>query len=461
MADNALVRTVAAMPATKIIATLGPASWSHAGIKALHKAGVDVFRINCSHSQSTAVSELVHLVHSAAPAAAALVDLQGPKLRVGEFSGPLLAGTTVTLGPSGTLPVNFDPVLLGIEPGHRIMLDDGRILLEVLNVDNGLVNASVRTGGVLSPRKGVNLPDTVVRTSPLTDKDVEDARAAVSAGCDWLALSFVQHPTDVDALRQLVDNQARIIAKIERPQVLEHLDELCLTADAVMAARGDLGVELPFEQVPLIQERIVKAALRHGTPSVCATEMLESMISSSRPTRAEANDVAVAVQAGFDAVMLSAETATGANPLAAVSAMALLASTYEQTKTSSSFANEHPEKAAVSAAAASLAARLSARSIISLTYTGYSAAMLAACRPRASVIAVSPSAQVCRQLQLSHSVTALQVDRPHDIQQAVALALRAARDAGLLEPGERVVLCASRVSRRSDPDAVWVEHAPH
>lgn len=460
MANYATSRTVAAMPATKIIATLGPASWTHDGIRALHDAGVDVFRINCSHSDSEAVGDLVRLVHKAAPGAAALVDLQGPKLRVGEFNGTLNANDVITLGPTGFVPVNFDPAQLGIEPGHRIMLDDGRILLDVLDVDGALVSVSVRSGGLLTPRKGVNLPDTVVRTSPLTEKDILDARAAVAAGCDWLALSFVQHPSDVVALRDLIENKARIIAKIERPQVLDHLDELCRTADAVMAARGDLGVELPFEQVPLIQHRIVDAALRHGTPSVCATEMLESMITSSRPTRAEANDVAVAVQAGFDAVMLSAETATGVNPLAAVSAMALLARTYEHVKVASPFANEHPEEAAVSAAAAALASRLSARYIISLTYTGYSAAMLAACRPPASVLAVSPSAQVCRQLQISHSVTTLQVERPDNIQVAASLALRAARDAGILEANERVVLCASRISHRSDPDTVWVAHAP-
>jgi pyruvate kinase len=448
------------MPDTKIIATLGPASWDSGSIAALHEAGADVFRINCSHSSSQEIAELVTRVRAAAPRAGVLVDLQGPKLRLGEFSGEISAGMQLTLGRGAGIPVNFDPLELGILPGHRILINDGRVALEVEESHARHVVARVVGGGVLSSRKGVNLPDTMVRTSPLTDKDRADAAAALAAGCDWLALSFVQHPQDVVALRQLAGPDVKVLAKVERPQVLEHLDELCQVADGVMAARGDLGVELPFERVPLIQREIVQSALRQGALSVCATEMLESMITASRPTRAEANDVATAVRDGFDAVMLSAETATGHDPVAAVAAMALLVRTYGQERVNSPFANEHPSLAAVTAAAAALASRIEARSILSLTYTGYSASLLAACRPPANIIAVSPQARVCRQLQLRHSVSTICVERPDDLNAASALALRHAVDAGLVLPGELVVMCASRLSARSDADSVWIEHAP-
>lgn len=419
-----------------------------------------MFRLNCSHSTPEALQALIRRVRQHAPRAAILADLQGPKLRLADVTCEVVLDQVVTLGPNAELTVNFDPLALGVQPGHHILLDDGRVCLLVTDVASHVVQAVVTSGGKLTPRKGVNLPDTFVTTSPLTEKDVLDAHTAVAHGVDWLALSFVQHPDDVTALRNLTNDQARILAKIERPQVLAHLDELCSVADGVMAARGDLGVELPFEQVPLIQNQIINAALRAGTVSVCATEMLESMVLSNRPTRAEANDVATAVRDGFDAVMLSAETATGVNPVAAVKAMSSLCRTYEGARFQSPFANEHPETAAVSAAAASLAGRLQATTIFSLTYTGYSASLLAACRPVTPILAVSPSLDVCRQLHLRRGVTTLQVDRPDDIQEASRLALIAARDAGLVAANDRVVMCASRISSRSDADSVWIETVP-
>ncbi len=419
-----------------------------------------MFRINCSHSNAEEVAALVKRVRAVTPLAGVLVDLQGPKLRIGDHNADLPLNARVTLGQDADIHVNFDPFELGVEPGHRMLINDGRVCLVVDDVHRSHLTATVTVPGVLSPKKGVNLPDTVVRTSPLTEKDRTDALAAVNAGCDWLALSFVQHPDDLTVLRELSESRVSLLAKIERPQVLEHLDKLCQVADGVMAARGDLGVELPYERVPLIQREIVNAALRQGTLSVCATEMLESMITASRPTRAEANDVATAVRDGFDAVMLSAETATGHNPLAAVSAMALLTHTYGQERISSPFANEHPTLAAVTAAAAALASRIQARTILSLTYTGYSATLLSACRPPANIIAVSPEPGVCRALQLRHSVETLCVPRPDDLNEASALALSNAVTAGLVTPGELVVMCASRLSPRSDADSVWLERAP-
>jgi pyruvate kinase len=447
------------MSDTKIIATLGPASWSSDGISALASAGVDVFRLNCSHSSLEALQALIRRVRESAPHAGVLVDLQGPKLRLADVTAELVLGQVVTIGRHADITVNFDPLALGVLPGHRILIDDGHVCISVTDVATDALRGVVTTPGKLKPRKGVNLPDTFVTTSPLTEKDILDAHTAVAAGVDWLALSFVQHPSDVTALRDLTNSRVRILAKVERPQVLGHLDELCRVADGVMAARGDLGVELPFEQVPLIQNQILAASLRAGAVSVCATEMLESMIYSNRPTRAEASDVATAVRDGFDAVMLSAETATGIDPVAAVTAMSSLCRTYEG-HVRSPFADEHPETAAVTAAAAALASRIGARTIMSLTSTGYSASLLAACRPPAAILAVSPSQLVCRQLQLRRGVTTLQVERPNDIQLAAKVALAAAREAGLVEANERIVLCASRQSPRSDADSVWLVTAP-
>jgi pyruvate kinase len=459
------------VPHTKIIATLGPACWTVDGIQALTMAGADAFRINCSHAAPEAVSALVRRVRQAAPHAAVLVDLQGPKLRTHDVDITLETGDVVTLAfyahpltkhleTALHIPLGFDLAALGCAPQQRVLINDGRVELLVDDVANAVVRARVIIGGRITSKKGVNLPDTNVTTSPITPKDELDIRAARTAGADWLALSFVQSPQDITDLRSLAGDDMKLLAKVERPQILDHLDELCALADGVMAARGDLGVEVPFELVPAIQQEIVLAATRAGTVSVCATEMLESMISESRPTRAETNDVATAVRDGFDVVMLSGETATGHDPANAVRAMARICSTYEHARRTNVFADENPQRAAVTAAAAALASRLEAGVIIALTTTGYSAELLSACRPPVNIIAATTSQAVCRALQLRWGVTPALLERPNDMDQAAAIAIAHVRDTGVCQPGDKVVLCASRSSMRSDADSVWVVTVP-
>jgi pyruvate kinase len=443
---------------TKIVATLGPASFSHEAIAALAAAGASTLRINGSHTAPDEVAPLVERIRAAAPHVAVLLDVQGPKLRLGDVSGSLTAGETVTIGPAGTLKTVFDLYAVGVRPGHRILLDDGRLELLATHTTPDLVTATVVSGGDYTPRRGVNLPDTLVALPALSAQDEAHVEAGLNAGVEWIALSFVQTPADVAALRAMVGSNARILAKIERPQALEHLDEIAELADGLMAARGDLGVELPFELVPAHQSRIANCAQRHGIVSVCATEMLESMRTASRPTRAEVQDITSAVQDGFDAVMLSAETATGHDPALAVTTMARVAAAAESHRRSP-FANENPRASAVTAAAASLAHRLDATCIISLTTTGFTADLLSACRPSVPVVACTPSPSVQRALQLRFGVTPLIVPRPADITAAAAVALDHARAAGICAPGDQVVLCASRATPHRDVDTLWVETA--
>ena len=459
------------VPHTKIIATLGPSCWTADGIQALTMAGADAFRINCSHAAPEAVGALVRRVREASPHAAVLVDLQGPKLRTHDVDITLQTGDVVTLARYNHplskalqaklhIPLGFDLAALDCKPPHRVLINDGRVELLVEDVDGSVVRARVIIGGHITSKKGVNLPDTSVATSPITPKDELDIRAARTAGADWIALSFVQSPQDIVDLRTLAGNDMKLLAKVERPQILQHLDALCIEADGVMAARGDLGVEVPFELVPAIQQEIVLAATKAGTVSVCATEMLESMISASRPTRAETNDVATAVRDGFDVVMLSGETATGHDPANAVRAMARICSTYEHTRRTNAFADANPQRAAVTAAAAALASRLHAGVIISLTTTGYSAELLSACRPPVVIVAATTSQEVCRALQLRWGVVPVVLKRPNDMDEAAEIAVAYVRDAGICQVGDKVVLCASRLSRRSDADSVWVVTVP-
>ncbi|MGA0878560.1 MAG: pyruvate kinase, partial [Ilumatobacteraceae bacterium] len=296
------------MRSTKIVATLGPASQDLVGD--LAAAGVGMFRINCSHLSTAEVAVSVRSARAQSSTAGILVDIQGPKLRL--IDGIDASGTTVDLWENGHGPgplVGFDPAGIGIRPGERILINDGRIELRAVSVEPHHVRAEVINPGTATGRRGVNLPDTDVTVQMFSDKDRADIDAAVQAGADWIALSFVQRPEDVLEARAMIPGDVRIMAKIERPQALEVLDEICAVSDGVMAARGDLGVEIAFARLPVVQRTIADAAMRAGIVSICATEMLESMITGSRPTRAEVSDVTNAVRDGFDAVMLSAETA--------------------------------------------------------------------------------------------------------------------------------------------------------
>ena len=323
---------------TKIIATLGPASTDRSVMAALFRAGADVFRINMSHTTPDRMREIVRTIRDVEQECGrpigVLVDLQGPKLRVGAF-----AQDSVELVKGGEFVLDSDPapgsptrvnlphpeILAALKPGHALLLDDGKIRLVAIETSPERAVTRVEVGGKLSARKGVSLPDTVIGFSALTAKDHSDLEAALDASVDWIALSFIQRPEDIADAKKIARGRAAVMAKMEKPQAVERLDEILEVADALMVARGDLGVELPVEKVPPIQKQMIRASRRAGKPVVVATQMLELMISSPVPTRAEVSDVATAIYEGADAVMLSAESASGQFPVEAVATMNCIA----------------------------------------------------------------------------------------------------------------------------------------
>lgn len=446
------------MRQTKIIATIGPKSDSPQMISGLHAVGVSVFRLNCSHLTTEALRENIRNIRRAAPRAGILVDIQGPKMRYSGEAVTLQQGQTVRLSLAQLgMTASSGTASLGLTPGERVLFDDGRIQTVILETDDDGVRVEVKKGGALAPGKGVNLPDTTVRGSVLSDKDRRDIEEAAAAGVEIVAVSFVQQPSDVEEVRGLCGDGPMIFAKIERPQALACIADICAVSDGVMAARGDLGVELPYEQVPSAQRAIALAALKSGTVSICATEMLESMIQSSRPTRAEVSDVSAAVRDGFDAVMLSAETAIGVDPVGAVRAMSVICEAAEKDVAMPNwFADANPEKAAVTAAAAALAKRTGADRILSITNTGYSAGLLAACRPSCPIVAVTPEIEAARRLSVHRGVSALVVERQDDITGAIEDGLQESRNQGLVEPGHSIVVCVSRLSPNSDADTIML-----
>jgi pyruvate kinase len=310
---------------------------------------------------------------------------------------------------------------------------------------------------VAEGKRGVNLPDTNVNVRMFSDKDQADIAAAVESGADWIALSFVQRAEDVLEARRMVPDDVRILAKIERPQALRVLDEICGVADGVMAARGDLGVEIPFARLPVAQRSIAEASLRSGAVSICATEMLESMITSSRPTRAEVSDVANAVRDGFDCVMLSAETAIGHDPVGAVRAMAQILDEADSLDGFvSPFADHNPNAAAVAASAASLAGRLKAKAILAITYTGHNAELLSACRPVVPVIAATADPRVATRLMARFGVRPVLAARTDSTDESIQLAIEASMSAGFVAVGDLIIVAMSRISPRSDTDTIFV-----
>lgn len=446
------------MPFTRIVATVGPRSQAPATLRAMVAAGVDVFRVNCSHVSTGELAETIAAIRAAAPEAGILVDIQGPKLRTGERALELPDGAAVRLSGDD---LSFDPWLLGVRPGESLLLGDGTFHLQVAGISAQELLVRVLRGGTCAPRRGVNLPDTNL-TLPdglLGDKDRADIAAAREAGADWLALSFVGTADDVRSAREAAGGM-KIVAKIERQQALENLEEIGEAADGLMAARGDLGVELPFETVPLAQQRIAEWGLRTGKVTICATEMLESMRTSSRPTRAEVSDVAGAVTQGYGAVMLSAETATGSDPVNVVGVMRSICTANEAAAGNKTYADNHPEESAVAAAAAALAKRTNARHILALTYTGFSAEIVSACRPPAVVVAATPSIETARRLRLHWGVEPVVVARDADMAASVERAAEAAVRAGLLAPGEHIVVTASRENPRTPSDTIWTYQVP-
>ena len=445
----------------KILATLGPATSSAQKIRALVDAGADVFRMNLSHGTHDDHRRRYEIVRQVEKEVGhplgVLVDLQGPKLRVGAFQGggtDLVAGNRFRLdlssepGSAVRAPLPHPEVLAALRPGAELLLDDGRIRLRVDEAAADCCETTVLTGGRLSDRKGLNLPDVVLGVSPLTDKDRADLQFGLDLGTDWIALSFVQRPEDVAEARRLIGKRAAIIVKIEKPAALAHLEELIQLSDAVMVARGDLGVEMPPEDVPSAQKRIVGACRLAGKPVVVATQMLDSMVHAPAPTRAEASDVATAVYDGADAMMLSAESASGDYPIESVAMMnRIIARTERDPLYRRLMAAQHPEPEAtaadaISAAAAQVAHTLSAAAIVTYTTSGSTSLRAARERPDVPIMCLTSSLETARRLALVWGTHCVETSDVSSFSEMVDKATRIAREENFAQPGQRLVVTA-------------------
>jgi pyruvate kinase len=443
---------------TKIVATIGPASSGR--IDELIGAGMDAARLNFSHGTHDDHARNAEQVRTAqeqhGKPLALIADLQGPKIRVTDLPDALVLvrGDEVVIGPDGDtagVDVPVSPSVIGevLEPGHDVLIDDGLVRLRVDEVDGGRARCAVLVGGLVSAHKGVNLPGVPLPIPSLTPKDLVDLEWALETGVDFVALSFVRSAADVRGLRELIEqagSHAHVIAKIEKAEAIEVLDDVLAESEAVMVARGDLGVEIGPALVPLVQKRIIHLALERGKPVITATQMLESMIHSAEPTRAEASDVANAVLDGTSAVMLSGETAVGDYPVEAVAYMDRIARAVEP---SMDYRHELPEAAenptigqAMSNAACDLAEALQARAILVPTFTGRTANAVARLRPRRPIIALTHVDWALRQLALEWGVTPLLITEMQDVEALWSEGLAAARRAGLVDAGDRVVITA-------------------
>lgn len=414
---------------TKIVATLGPASSSAPTISRLLEAGVDVFRLNFSHGDHDAMTTLIATVRACSARlgrhVGLLADLQGPKIRTGlmkDGAMPLRAGQRITIMPGnapgcdGTISTTYTNLPRDVKPGHRILVDDGLMEFKVLSVNGDAVACQVVTGGILKNNKGMNLPGTKVSIPSLTEKDRRDLEYAIAAGVDFIALSFVREAADVDELKHILAERgcgAMVVAKIEKPEALTNFAEILRSTDAVMVARGDLGVEIDPERVPLIQKKIIRDCIDAGKPVITATQMLESMIVNPRPTRAETSDVANAILDGTDAVMLSGETASGAHPVAAVRTMARIARDVEKnefrfhTHTRTHIPPREHIAGAVAESACLAGDVLKASCIAVHTRSGTFARLVSRRRPTIPIIALTPDPQTERQLALNWGVQTL------------------------------------------------------
>jgi pyruvate kinase len=445
---------------TKIVATLGPASDSPEMLRALARAGMNAARLNLSHGTHEEHAERAARVRAAEAdvghPVALIADLQGPKLRVGDLEEPIVLrqGEDVTVcaeeaATNGELPVA--PAVIGdvLKPGHDVLIDDGLVRLRVGDVAEGRARCEVIVGGIVSSHKGVNLPGVPLPIPSLTRKDTADLQFALDLGVDFVALSFVRSAADVRDLRALIEqsgSHAHVIAKIEKAEAIDVLDDVLTETDAVMVARGDLGVEIGPALVPLIQKRIILKALERGKPVITATQMLESMVHHAEPTRAEASDVANAVLDGTSAVMLSGETAVGEYPLQAVAYMDRIARAVEP---SMGYRHEIPAAehnptigGAMSNAACDVAEALRAAAILVPTYRGRTASSVARLRPQRPIIALTHIDWAQRQMALEWGVTPLRIPECTDVEELWNMSVRAAREAGLVDPGDRVVITA-------------------
>jgi pyruvate kinase len=445
---------------TKIVATVGPASASPEVLAELARAGMDGARLNLSHGTHDEHRERARAVRATEAELgrpiALIADLQGPKLRVGELEAPVTLARgddVVVIGAEssvdGELPVS--PPVIGevLQPGHEVLIDDGLVRLRVEGVERGRARCAVLSGGVVSAHKGVNLPGVPVPIPSLTRKDIDDLDLALELGVDFIALSFVRSAADVRDLRALIEqagSHAHVMAKIEKSEAIDALESILDQSDAVMVARGDLGVEIGVAMVPLLQKRIVVAALERGKPVITATQMLESMVHQAEPTRAEASDVANAILDGSSALMLSGETAVGEYPVESLAYMDRIA---RATEPSLGYRHQLPEARerptvgeAVSNAACDVAETLGASALLVPTYTGRTASVVARLRPRRPIIGLTHHDYALRQMALEWGVTPILIPESSDVEDLWAHSLAAARASELVEEGDRIVITA-------------------
>jgi pyruvate kinase len=460
---------------TKIVATLGPAWDNPQKMTTLLNAGVNVVRINASHGtpeiRARWIEQLRDVFQARREAAAILLDLQGPRIRIGNLPQPtrLDPGQRVVFAPeddvrAGELPTTYDDLARDVRIGATILLDDGLMALEVRSVQASRVEAVVQYGGELKSHKGMNLPGIEVSAPALTEKDIEDVKHAGSLGVDYIALSFVRRPEDMEQLRELAPRGVKLVAKIEKDTAIKNLCGILDASDAIMVARGDLGVELPFEEVPLIQKQIIHEAGLHGKPVITATQMLESMVRAPRPTRAETSDVANAILDGTDAVMLSAETAVGEYPLEAVQAMDRIAREMESQRPGrgvtidAALGRRSGEQGllghqaapggpvrtedAIAVAVCAAAEMLSAPLIVCFTSSGFTARKVATCRPTVPIFACTPEPETFRQLSLVWGVTPSLTEHSTSYLTLFGVARQQILDRQLAQPGERIVVTA-------------------
>ena len=445
----------------KIVATLGPASSTAEQIETLFRAGVDVFRLNFSHGTPEDHAERYRIIRALEASLnhpiSILQDLQGPKIRIGVLETgevELIPGETVrfVLAEEGrdknTIPLPHEPIFDAIAPGHRLLLDDGRRQVEIVGVEKAAIEARVIYGGKLTNRKGVNLPDTLLPLSPLTPKDRTDLKFGLELGVDWVALSFVQQPGDILEAREIIGSQAGIIAKIEKPMALNSIDSIVPLCDAIMIARGDLGVETPPEEVPGRQKELIRTCRLAGKPVIVATQMLESMMHAAMPTRAEASDIATAVYDGTDAVMLSGESAAGEFPFESVSVMDRVIKTTEHHKDYRSIITalepsvEPTVHHAVSAAAAKVAETVEAAAIIAFTSSGATASRIARMRPDVPILALTPNKEIVRRMVLTWGAFAIHTKPIQSYEDMSEQARHYAIEQGFAKQGDRIVIVA-------------------
>ncbi len=445
----------------KILATLGPSTDTPEMIERLFHAGADVFRINMSHASHEKMQELTKAIRKVETEAGRpigiLVDLQGPKLRLGPIKGDKLKfeiNEEITFdmksaeGSKKRIPLPHPEIFKGVEIGHRLLIDDGKMTLEVIKSAEDKIVAKAITAGKLASRKGISLPDSILPMGAMTEKDFADLDFAVNQGIDWIALSFVQRVEDIAQARKLARGRAAIMAKLEKPSAIQSLDDIIEVSDGLMVARGDLGVEMPVEQVPGLQKRITQASRRAGKPVVIATQMLESMITTPVPTRAEVSDVAAAVYDGADAVMLSAESAAGQYPIEAVATMDRIAQEVEQDELYPDALRTYqtpPEPTgpdAIAAAVNTVSETLNLSAIVCYTSSGSTGIRVARERPNRPILALTPIVATGRRMALTWGLHCVLTNDPEDLDDMVDKACRIVYQEGFAKPGQRVIITA-------------------